>query len=94
MNMHTASKRAHIGMLALCAALQIAGDQYQKSEQTPTPPLLSLPADDGSANIIWLDKIDAAERTVLNSKVNEFIVAPPKTVQWFGGAAPTNFKSA
>ena len=94
MNMHTAPKRVHIGliMLALCGALQMAGDQDQKSEQTPTPPLLSLPADDGSANILWLDKIDAAERTVLNSKVNEFIVAPPKTVQWFGGAAPTNFK--
>ena len=91
MNMNTAPKRVHIGliMLALCGALQIAGDQDAK--QTKKPPAIDLPADDGGANAKWLSKLDDEDRQLLAEHLGKPIAPASSNVEWLGGPAPTSF---
>ena len=89
--MQIAPQRVHIGliMLALCGALQIAGDTDTK--QTKKPPAIDLPAADGGANAKWLSKMDDEDRKLLAEKLGKPIVPASPKVEWFGGAAPTSF---
>ena len=69
MRMNMPPNRLQIGLilLALLGALQMAGDTDTK--QAKKPPAIDLPADDGSANAKWLDKLDDADREALNEKI-------------------------
>ena len=89
--MQIAPQRVHIGliMLALCGALQIAGDTDTK--QTKKPPAIDLPAADGGANAKWLSKMDDEDRKLLAEKLGKPIAPASPKVEWFGGAAPTSF---
>ena len=89
--MQIAPQRVHIGliMLALCGALQIAGDTDTK--QTKKPPAIDLPAADGGANAKWLSKMDDEDRKLLAEKLGKPIAPASPKVEWVGGAAPTSF---
>ncbi len=89
--MHIATYRLKIGliMLAILGALQIAGDKDTKEIKKPLP--IDLPADDGSANTKWLEKLDDADREALTEKIGKPVTVAPASVEWFGGAAQTVF---
>ena len=89
--MHIAPYRVKIGliMLALLGALQIAGDKDTKEIKKPLP--IDLPADDGSANTKWLEKLDDADREALTEKIGKPVTVAPASVEWLGGAAQTVF---
>ena len=89
--MHIAPYRLKIGLilLALLGALQLAGDTDTK--QAKKPPAIDLPADDGSANTKWLEKLDDADREALTEKIGKPVTVAPTTVEWLGGSAPTAF---
>ena len=89
--MHIAPYRVKIGliMLALLCALQIAGDKDTKEIKKPLP--IDLPADDGSANTKWLEKLDDADREALTEKIGKPVSVAPASVEWLGGAAQTVF---
>ncbi len=89
--MHIAPYRVKIVliMLALLGALQIAGDKDTKEIKKPLP--IDLPADDGSANTKWLEKLDDADREALTEKIGKPVTVAPASVEWLGGAAQTVF---
>ena len=76
-------------MLALLGALQIAGDKDTKDIKKPLP--IDMPADDGSANTKWLEKLDDADREALTEKIGKPVSVAPASVEWLGGAAQTVF---
>lgn len=89
--MHIAPYRLKISliMLALLGALQIAGDKDTKDIKKPLP--IDMPADDGSANTKWLEKLDDADREALTEKIGKPVTVAPASVEWLGGAAQTVF---
>lgn len=89
--MYIATYRVKIGliMLALLGALQIAGDKDTKDIKKPLP--IDMPADDGSANTKWLEKLDDADREALTEKIGKPVSVAPASVEWLGGAAQTVF---
>jgi len=89
--MHIAPYRVKISliMLALLGALQIAGDKDTKEIKKPLP--IDMPADDGSANTKWLEKLDDADREALTEKIGKPVTVAPASVEWLGGAAQTVF---
>ena len=89
--MHIAPYRLKISliMLALLGALQIAGDKDTKDIKKPLP--IDMPADDGSANTKWLEKLDDADREALTEKIGKPVSVAPASVEWLGGAAQTVF---
>lgn len=89
--MHIAPYRVKISliMLALLGALQIAGDKDTKDIKKPLP--IDMPADDGSANTKWLEKLDDADREALTEKIGKPVTVAPASVEWLGGAAQTVF---
>jgi thiol-disulfide isomerase/thioredoxin len=76
-------------MLALLGALQIAGDKDTKDIKKPLP--IDMPADDGSANTKWLEKLDDADREALTEKIGKPVTVAPASVEWLGGDAQTVF---